>query len=189
MVVDFVGENCQGNAPVVGEAPRATLALSERLDGFLRELQQMRDGMDGESLKLHTNLCIQVHDATGTLKDERRIHNLICTAGKNKLLAVSGGEALTAFAYIAIGTGTTAASASDTTLGTEAARSAAQTPTNPSANVYQVQYTFGAGTGTGAITEAGLLDAGSGGNLLAHQVFAAVNKGAADTLNIIWSVS
>lgn len=189
MVFDSMMGDFSRQATITNEAPRATAILAERLDRFLRELQQMRDGMDGESLKLHTNLSIQVHGADGALKDERRIHNLICAAGKNKLLAVSGGSALTAFTYIAIGTGTTAAAIGDTTLQTESARSASQTPTNPSASVFQVQYTFPAGTGTGAITEAGLLDASSGGNLLAHQVFAAINKGAADTLTLVWSVS
>ena len=189
MVFDLPSDGHSRQANFANEAPRATAILAERLDEFLRELQQMRDGIDGESLKLHTNLCIQVHDSDGTLRDERWIHNLICVAGKNKLLAVSGGEALAAFAYVAIGTGTTAASASDTTLGTEAARSSAQTPTNPSSSVFQVQYTFPAGTGTGAITEAGLLDASSGGSLLAHQVFAAVNKASGDSLTIQWQVS
>ena len=189
MVLDSITGDFSGQAVGASEVPRATAILAERLDGFLRELQQMRDGMDGESLKLHTNVSIQVHGADGALKDERRIHNLICAAGKNKLLAVSGGEALTAFTYIAIGTGTTAASASDTALQTELARSSSQTPTNPSSSVFQAQYTFPAGTGTGAITEAGLLDASSGGNLLAHQVFAAVNKASGDSLTIQWQIS
>ena len=42
---------------------------------------------------------------------------------------------------------------------------------------------------TGAITEAGLLDAGSTGNLLCRQVFSAVNKGASDSLQITWTLN
>ena len=175
--------------PIPGEPPRAAITIAKTLARIIHALQQVQDGAEAESLPLHTNLTVRVEDAQGALKAERVIHNLICAAGKNKLLAVSGGESLTAFACIAIGTGTSAPAITDTALQTEIARSAAQMPTNPGAGVYQVQYTFPAGTGTGAITEAGLLDAPYGGNLLAHQTFAAVNKGASDTLTIQWQIS
>ena len=46
-----------------------------------------------------------------------------------------------------------------------------------------------AGTGTGAVVEAGVLNASSGGTLLCRTVFAVVNKGAADTLKITWTVT
>ena len=48
---------------------------------------------------------------------------------------------------------------------------------------------FGAGTGTGAITEAGLLNASSSGTLLCRTVFSVINKGANDTLGITWTVT
>ena len=49
--------------------------------------------------------------------------------------------------------------------------------------------TFPAGTGTGAITEAGILNASSSGTLLCRTVFSVINKGAADTLGITWTVT
>lgn len=42
--------------------------------------------------------------------------------------------------------------------------------------------TFAAGTGTGALTEAGIFNASSAGTMLNRVVFATVNKGASDTL-------
>ena len=48
---------------------------------------------------------------------------------------------------------------------------------------------FPAGTGTGAVVEAAILNASSGGTLLCRTVFSVVNKAAADTLKITWTVT
>lgn len=157
--------------------------------GMEHIISQVEDSLSGTVLRFHTNLNLKLTAEDGTIKQEENIHNLITTAGKNKLLAVASGDQLTAFAYIAIGTNATAAAIGDTALGTEIARSPVQVPTNPTAAQYQVVYTFPAGTGTGAITEAGLLDAASVGTLLAHQVFAVINKAGTDTLQITWTIS
>jgi hypothetical protein len=125
----------------------------------------------------------------GEIKEERRFHNLITTAGKRKLLLAASANQLNAFGYCAIGTGTTAANTADTTLGTEVARSSVITPTNPDSDHLQFQATFAAGTGTGAITESGLFDAASVGTLLCRQVFSVINKGAGDSLQITWSLT
>ena len=45
------------------------------------------------------------------------------------------------------------------------------------------------GPGTGAITEAGLFDAASGGDMLARTVFSVVNKGASDSITITWTIT
>jgi hypothetical protein len=49
--------------------------------------------------------------------------------------------------------------------------------------------TVPAGTGTGAITEAGILNAGTAGTMLCRTVFSVVNKDAGDTLSITWTVT
>jgi hypothetical protein len=167
----------------------------EALAAALRELghgglaDQVEQSTGKESLKFHVNLHIELRDEYGNLKDERHEHNLICTSGKNALLSASASKALLTYTYVAIGTGATAAAITDTALQTEVARSPTQTPTNPTAASYQVVYLFPAGTGTGAITEAGLLDAASVGNLLAHQVFSVINKASTDTLSMTWTIS
>ena len=48
---------------------------------------------------------------------------------------------------------------------------------------------FGAGEGTGAITEAGLFNAVTGGTMLCRTVFSVVNKGASDSMTITWTVT
>jgi len=48
---------------------------------------------------------------------------------------------------------------------------------------------FGAGEGTGSITEAGIFNASSSGTLLCRTVFSVVNKGASDSMTITWTVT
>ena len=90
--------------------------------------------------------------------------------------------------HMAIGTGSTAAAASDAALGSEAGR-VSLTSTTVSSNEVEYVATFGAGTGTGAITEAGIFNASSSGTLLCRTVFSVVNKGSSDSMTITWTVT
>lgn len=144
--------------------------------------------LDDGSTDLKYNYHVQLWDADGNLKDERIGHNTICTTGKDKLLAVSSPETVSQFAYLAIGTSSTAATSADTTIGAEVARSAVITPTFTSHTI-SFAATFAAGTGTGTIQECGLLDAASAGNLLSHIVFGAITKGSSDSLTVTVSIS
>jgi hypothetical protein len=93
------------------------------------------------------------------------------------------------FVGMAIGTGTTAANITNTTLETEIAR-AAFTTASVSTNVVSLSNSYLAGVGTGSITEAGIFNnATSGGTMLSHVVFSAVGKGALDTLTINWTIT
>ena len=115
--------------------------------------------------------------------------NLIVQVGKNFLASAVINSSTSPFVAMAIGTGTTAASTSDTTLQTEVAR-AAFTSSSVTTNVVSLTNTYAAGTGTGAITEAGIFNnASSGGTMLSHVVFSAVNKGTLDTLTINWTIT
>lgn len=49
--------------------------------------------------------------------------------------------------------------------------------------------TFGPGNAVGAITEAGVFTASSGGTMLARQVFAVINKDSDDSLEITWEIT
>ncbi len=92
--------------------------------------------------------------------------------------------------HMTVGTGTTPAAAGDTTLETEIAGArTALTSTTVAANQVTYVSSFGAGVGTGAITEAGVLNAASGGTLLCRTVFPVVNKQAGDSMTITWTVT
>lgn len=114
--------------------------------------------------------------------------NLIVNAGKNFLASAVINTSSSPFSYMAIGTGTTAAAVGDTALGSEVARSVF-TSSSIASNVVTLSTTYAAGTGTGALTEAGILNASSGGTLLSRVVFSAINKGASDSLTIVWTIT
>jgi hypothetical protein len=115
--------------------------------------------------------------------------NLVVTAGKGYLASALIAAPASPFVSMAIGTGTTAATVADTALQTETAR-AVFTSSSVASNVATLSTTFIAGSGTGAITEAGIFtNASSGGTMLSHVVFSAVNKGSTDTLTINWTIT
>ena len=54
-------------------------------------------------------------------------------------------------------------------------------------NVVTMTVSLGPGVGTGALTEAGVFDAGAAGNMHLSQTFSVINKAAGDTLDITWT--
>ena len=114
-------------------------------------------------------------------------NNLVVTAGK-EWVADRMNDANTVMTHMAVGTGTTAAAAGDTALGTQLDRNAL-TSTTVTGNTIEYACTWAAGDGTGALTEAGIFDASTGGDMLARTVFSVVNKGAADSMTITWTIT
>tara|TARA_Y100000004_G_C8903830_1_gene407722 strand:+ start:107 stop:550 length:444 start_codon:yes stop_codon:yes gene_type:complete len=141
-----------------------------------------------EELKVTGGLKVEVKDKDGNVKDTRELKNLVVTAGLGYIASRMKEATATAMSHMAIGTDNTAAAAGDTTLGTEAARQAL-TSTTVSSNTVEYVASFAAGTGTGAITEAGVLNNSSGGTLLCRTVFSVVNKGASDSMTITWTIT
>ena len=117
----------------------------------------------------------------------QKTNNLVVTAGKN-WVADRMNDANTVMTHMELGTGTNAAAAGDTTLQTALDRNAL-TSTTVSTNTVAYAATWAAGDGTGAITEAGLFDAASSGDMLARTVFSVVNKGASDSITITWTIT
>jgi hypothetical protein len=141
-----------------------------------------------ENLKASGELTISVFDRSGNLKEAKKVPNLVVTVGKNYIASRMVGTASTVMSHMAIGTGTGTPIAGDTTLGTEAGR-VALTAFTASTNTVTATATFPAGTGTGAITEAGILNANSGGTLMCRTTFPVVNKAAGDSIAITWVVT
>ena len=137
-----------------------------------------------DSIKMTGELRITVTNPEGNITQETVVPNLVVTSGKDFIAERMKDATTTAMSHMAIGTGSTAAAAGNTALGTEAGR-VSLTSTTVTANAVAYVATFGAGTGTGAITEAGLFNASSGGDMLCRTVFSVINKGAADTLGIL----
>jgi hypothetical protein len=132
----------------------------------------------------------------GNWATEMKASNLITNAGRALISGLINGSGTPAAAtYVAVGTGTNAAAAGDTTLQTESASAglsravgtASLVTTTVTNDTAQVTKTFTV-TGTVAVTEAGLLNAASSGTLLARQVFSAINVVNGDSLAITWKI-
>jgi len=133
-------------------------------------------------------LSIVLTTADGMVKDSRELNNLIVQVGKNYLAGGVIGSLAQPFIQMALGTGTTAATTSDTALQTQLARQAFTTA-SMAANVATVSTTFDAGAATGSLTEAGIFNAATAGVMLSRVVFSVVNKAATDVLTITWSIT
>jgi hypothetical protein len=142
-----------------------------------------------DTIKMTGELKITVTNPDNNVVQEVVVPNLVVTAGKNWIAGRMYDTSIPdEMSHMAIGTDNTAAAAGDTGLGTEAGR-VALTSTTVTNNSVAYVATFPAGTGTGAITEAGIFNAASSGTMLCRTVFSVINKGAADTLGITWTVT
>lgn len=140
-----------------------------------------------ENIKITGKVSIKLFDQSGAVKDTRDINNLVVTTGKEFIAARMVGTP-TEMSHMAIGADNTAADVGDTALGSELGRVGLTSDTSSGAVVTYVA-TFPAGTGTGAVVEAGILNASSGGTLLCRTVFSVVNKGANDAMTITWQIT
>ena len=92
--------------------------------------------------------------------------------------------------HMEVGTGTTSAAVGNTALENDIGSArVALTSSTVTNNAIAYVASFPAGTGTGAITEAGIFNASSSGTMLCRTVFSAINKGASDVLGITWTVT
>ena len=139
--------------------------------------------MINDGLKLKGKLAISLNG-----KIIQEVDNLVVTAGKSYVASRMKDATATAMSHMAIGSGSTAAAASDTALGNQLGRVSLTSTTVSNAVVTYVA-SFPAGTGTGAVTEAAILNASSGGTMLCRTVFSVVNKGAQDSMTVTWTVT
>ena len=139
--------------------------------------------MISDDLKMTGRLIIEINDEV-----VQEVDNLVVTAGKNYVASRIKDASATAMSHMAVGTNNTAAAAGQTTLSAETAR-VALTSTTVSTNTVTYAATFGAGTGTGALVEAGILNASSGGTMLCRTVYTTVNKGSSDSMTVTWVIT
>jgi hypothetical protein len=180
--VEYVLRDFQGNIKPMFQEYRLTQWLIKH--GYLSPLW------------INTGYARLISPLLGYWATSKRVRNGIPTVGKALIagrLNASGAPA--AADYIAVGTGTNAFAAGDTTLQTETAASGLSraqgtvslvttTTTNDTA---QVTKTFTV-SGTVAVTESGLLNASSSGTLAARQTFTVINVVSGDSLAITWKI-
>ena len=140
-----------------------------------------------EDLKIKGDVILTLTDESGNLKQRQEIKNLVVTDGLNYISNKIVTSATT-MSRMAVGTGSTAASAGQTTLVTELDRNTFSR-VSAANGVCTFNAQWAAGDATGAITEAGIFNAASGGDMLCRTVFDTVNKAAGDSLAITWVVT
>jgi hypothetical protein len=149
--------------------------------------------MISDKVNMVGELHVVLTDEFGNIKEEHNLTNLVVAVGKAFIASRMQGVTSAVMSHMAVGTGVVAANLSDTTTGTEIGRVALTSTTGVTTTTTNdaTQYvaTFGAGVGTGAITEAGLFNAASAGVLLCRTVFSVINKAALDSLTITWKVT
>lgn len=148
--------------------------------------------MINENLKLSGQLNIVLKDKAGNVKEERELKNLVVNAGLAYIASRMTGTAKNVMSHMGLGSGSTAAAAADTDLGSLlGSREALDSTTISGTNDEKVVYvsSFEAGDATGAVTEAGIFNAASGGDMLCRTVFSVVNKAADDTMSVTWTIT
>ena len=148
--------------------------------------------MINENLKLSGQLNIVLKDKTGNVKDQRNVNNLVVNNGLAYIASRMTGTAKNVMSHMALGSGTTAPAAGQSDLvsmlgSREGLDSTNITGTNN--NKVQYEASFEAGDATGAVTEAGIFNAASGGDMLCRTKFDVVNKAADDTMSVTWTIT
>jgi len=148
--------------------------------------------MPKDSLSVNGRFTLEHRDSNGELKERREFSNLVVNDGLARMAAlflsdISG----TAFDYIAIGSGSTAPTASDSSLGTEVDRAAAtgtQQTTNVTNDTAQLENQFSFSS-SNTISEAGVFDSSTGGTMAARQTFSDINVSDGDTLTVTYQIT
>lgn len=144
--------------------------------------------MLNDSIAARGSVQIRKYDENNQLVDERNISNIVTAVGKNVIAARLIGNTIPVFSHMAVGTSNVAASVSQTALSVEIARVSLSSSIR-SSNTISYAASFPPGTGTGALTEAGIFNAGANGSILCRTTFNEVNKAAGDTIAITWNVT
>ena len=119
------------------------------------------------------------------------LKNLITTWGLSTMAAALSGSAINpAIQYLALGTGSTAATEGDTSLESETNRELVTVTHLGGADAHKVEYNkaWAEGAITGTFREAGLFDAASLGNMFNRNVFSEITVAVTDTFEVTWTI-
>lgn len=141
-------------------------------------------------LDLNANVSIEITDTkTGEVIQKIRRRNLVVTAGRNLVRDLINETTDTGVTHLAVGTGTTAVAAGDTTLGSEQVREVLTKRTASSGSVLWSYYLSSTQGNGNDLTEAGLFNASSGGTLFARVVHTAITKTSSIAVTYNWTIN
>ncbi len=136
-----------------------------------------------------SNVLVQLVGPHGHLKDERRIHNTVTTAGKYGAAAqVLDTPDLDLPGWMELGEGTGGTTKLNDYIASSRVALTSKTRTNA---IVTMVGDWAADVGTGAITEIGVFDVVTEDtvNMWMYTSFSVVNKGALDTLSATWTLT
>ena len=142
-----------------------------------------------QGIKGHAH--IELRGPDGELKEVRDIENTITNLMDAHVADQMSDQGDAQIGYMNVGTGS-GQGAGDTGLDVELDRNALDSTTQGAGgddNDVIYVCTWAAGDGTGAITEAGIQQADNNTSMMTYSDFAVINKGAADSLVITWTVT
>jgi hypothetical protein len=145
--------------------------------------------MVNEKLKIAGEVHMVLRGPDGAIKEDVTRKNLVVTAGTQFIASRLEGVSSAVMSHMAVGSGITAAQAADIDVESILGVREALDTTTVVSNTVQYVCGFEAGEGTGAVTEAGLFNASSGGTMLCRTTFPVVNKQADDVLTITWTIT
>tara|TARA_R110001606_G_scaffold74779_1_gene173411 strand:- start:7889 stop:8338 length:450 start_codon:yes stop_codon:yes gene_type:complete len=146
--------------------------------------------MINDKMQVTGDVTLTLTDEKGNLKARQEIKNLVVNTGLTFISQRMIGTSQAVMSHMALGSGTNAAAAGDTALQTQVGnREALDTAVSDSPGVITYTSTFEPGDATGALTEAGIFNASTSGNMLCRTKFDVVNKSSTDTLAITWVVT
>lgn len=134
------------------------------------------------------NVDIKQYNDTGSLVVHREIKNTVTAVGKDVIASRLVGNTIAVMSHMAAGNSNVAASISQTALGSELGRVALDS-TSRATNTITYIATFPAGSATGNISETGIFNNSSGGNMLCRTSFTPLTKASGDTIVITWNVT
>jgi len=150
-----------------------------------------------QGVKFDGVYTIEVKDKDGNLKDREVVENLIVNTGLAEIAGLIGNTGSpTAFTYLAVGSASTAANATDTTLETEltdgglerASAAVTRQTTNAANDTLQLVKTFTV-TGTKTVREVGVFNDASVGTMLSRSVLTSdKNLEAGDTFTLTYQL-
>lgn len=133
--------------------------------------------------------------ADGTVVSHDTVENIFTNAGKAQMALLAGDATAVPFTYVAVGTSTTAVSATDTQLTAEitdtglqrAAGTVTRTTTTVTNDTYSISKTFTA-TGSKTVEEVGIFNAASTGTILSHALSGSKVLTNGDMLSVTYTL-
>jgi len=161
--------------------------------------EELRIQTESDIAKAYGHFTLVVHDENGYVTGYMQSDNLVVDTGLDCMGDLVFGTTLCTaealFQFIEIGTGSTAPTIADSAIETaiggcsrvQDATPAGDTAT-PGEMTATIESVFSGATCAASVTEAGVFDAASAGNMIARSTFGTVTVGSADTLTVTYNI-